>query len=37
MQNLGKNIKVMPQPYSPFPWEREGSLMAESPNLLNKI
>ena len=33
-----KISKVMPQPNSPFfPWEREGSLMAKSPNLLAKI
>ena len=30
-----KISKVMPQP-SPFPWEREGSLTAKSPNLSAK-
>ena len=28
-----KISKVMPHPNSPFPWEREGSLTAKSPNL----
>ena len=32
-----KISKVMPQPNSPFPWEREGSLTAKSPNFLAKI
>ena len=31
-----KVSKVMPQPQVHFPWEREGSLMAKSPNLLAK-
>ena len=32
MQNMGKNIKVMPQPKS-IPREREESLTANNPNL----
>ena len=31
---MGKISKVMPLPKSIFPQEREGSLMAKSPNLL---
>ena len=34
---MGKNIKSYATfPQSIFPWEREGSLMAKSPNLLAK-
>ena len=32
-----KISKVMPHPNSPFPREREGSLMTKSPNFLAKI
>ena len=28
---MGKNIKSYATTPSPFPWEREGSLMAKSP------
>ena len=34
MENMGKNIKSYAT--SPFPQEREGSLMAKSPNLSAK-
>ena len=38
MKNMGKNIKSYATvPKSIFPWEREGYLMAKSPNISAKI
>ena len=37
MKTWVKISKIMPHPNSPFPREREGCLMAKSPNLLAKI
>ena len=34
---MGKNIKSYATTQVHFPWEREGSLMAKSPNLSAKI
>ena len=36
-KNMGKNIKKLCHNPSPFPRGREGSLMAKSPNLSDKI
>ena len=37
MQNMGKNIKSYATTQQSIPPEREGSLMAKNPSLLNKI
>ena len=36
-ENMGKNIKIMPQPNSPFPQEREGSLTAKKKKKKKKV
>ena len=37
MKNMGKNIQSYATTQVHFPWEREGCLMAKSPNLSAKI